>query len=144
MGADTMTIVCPVAFKQVAPKPNAQSLSSNLHFSFDMQFNLVAATLAVLATVASAIPNPPAQSCSTGPIQCCNSVQRAGAPSVATLLGLLGIVVQNANVPIGLTCTPITVIGAGGNSCTAQTVCCQNNSFNGVVAIGCTPINVNL
>ncbi|KAG7088861.1 hypothetical protein E1B28_012815 [Marasmius oreades] len=26
----------------------------------------------------------------------------------------------------------------------AQTVCCEDNTFNGVIALGCTPINLNL
>ncbi|RXW22352.1 hypothetical protein EST38_g3478 [Candolleomyces aberdarensis] len=107
-----------------------------------MQFK-VAAILATLAAVASATPTRRAE-CSTGPIQCCNSVQPAGAPDAAKLLGLLGVVVQDVNIPIGLTCSPISVIGLPGNSCNAQTVCCENNSFNGVVAIGCTPININV
>ncbi|ESK81797.1 hydrophobin [Moniliophthora roreri MCA 2997] len=55
-----------------------------------------------------------------------------------------GVVVQDLNIPIGVQCNPISVIGVGGNSCTQQPVCCDNNNFNGVVAIGCTPINVNL
>ncbi|KAJ3512144.1 hypothetical protein NLJ89_g3695 [Agrocybe chaxingu] len=63
---------------------------------------------------------------------------------VTLLLGLLGLVVQPINAIVGLTCNPISVIGIGGNSCTAQPVCCQNNSFNGLIAIGCTPVNLNL
>ncbi|KAI0075015.1 fungal hydrophobin, partial [Panus rudis PR-1116 ss-1] len=83
--------------------------------------------------------------CSTGPVQCCNSVQHAGAPAAAGLLGLLGVVVQDLNVPIGLTCSPISVIGGGsGGNCNAQTVCCENNNFSGLIAIGCTPINLQL
>ncbi|KAF6756238.1 hydrophobin-251 [Ephemerocybe angulata] len=101
-----------------------------------MQFKQTA-TLVALATLAAA-------QCNTGPVQCCNSVQRADEPSVAKLLGLLGIVVQDVTIPIGVTCSPISVIGVPGNSCNAQPVCCTNNSFNGVVAIGCTPININL
>ncbi|KAJ3502602.1 hypothetical protein NMY22_g18530 [Coprinellus aureogranulatus] len=70
---------------------------------------------------------------------------QANADPVASLLGLLGVVLDVApNVPVGVTCTPISVIGVGGNSCNAQTVCCENNSFNGLVAVGCTPVNVNL
>ncbi|KAK7027330.1 hypothetical protein VNI00_015293 [Paramarasmius palmivorus] len=85
-----------------------------------------------------------ADQCNTGPVQCCNSLQSANEPSVAGLLGLLGIAVQSVTGQVGVTCNPISVIGIGSNSCSAQTVCCENNSFNGVVALGCTPININL
>ncbi|KAK7037505.1 hypothetical protein VNI00_010997 [Paramarasmius palmivorus] len=102
-------------------------------------------TVAALASLAVATPTGiPASQCNTGSIQCCNSVQNAGDKSVAGILALLGVVVQDVNALVGVTCTPITVIGAGGNSCSAQPVCCTNNSFNGVVALGCTPINLNL
>ncbi|KAK0447417.1 hydrophobin-251 [Desarmillaria tabescens] len=97
-----------------------------------------------LLASASAIPRG-GDSCTTGEVQCCDSVQNSGSSSVvSTLLGLLGVVVGGVGVDVGLTCSPISVIGVGGNSCSAQTVCCENNSFNGVIAIGCTPINVGL
>ncbi|KAK7460567.1 hypothetical protein VKT23_009288 [Stygiomarasmius scandens] len=88
--------------------------------------------------------NGSAGQCNTGPIQCCNSVQSASSNAASTLLGLLGIVVQDLNVLVGLDCNPIGVIGIGGNSCTAQPVCCENNNFNGIVSLGCTPVNLNL
>ncbi|THU90097.1 fungal hydrophobin, partial [Dendrothele bispora CBS 962.96] len=83
----------------------------------------------------------PASQCNTGSIQCCNS---ASSPAATELCGLLGIVVQDPNLLVGLTCNPISIIGIGGNSCNAQPVCCENNDFNGVVAIGCVPVNINL
>ncbi|KAL0948205.1 hypothetical protein HGRIS_010812 [Hohenbuehelia grisea] len=86
----------------------------------------------------------PASQCNTGQLQCCNSVQKASSGPVGLLLGLLGVVLSDLTVLVGVTCTPINVIGAGGNSCTAQPVCCTNNTFNGIIAIGCTPINLNL
>jgi len=113
-----------------------------------MQFKLSFVSTVALATLAAATPvrrgGEPASSCSTGPVQCCDSVQSAGSPAASTLLGLLGIVVQGADVPIGITCSPISVIGVGGDSCSAQAVCCDNNSFNGVVAIGCVPVDLSL
>ncbi|EJC98287.1 hydrophobin-315, partial [Fomitiporia mediterranea MF3/22] len=86
----------------------------------------------------------PASQCNTGPIQCCNSVTSPDDPAASTLLGLLGVVVQGVDVLVGITCSPISVIGVGGNSCNAQPVCCENNSFNGLIAIGCVPVNINL
>ncbi|KAK7054477.1 hypothetical protein VNI00_003675 [Paramarasmius palmivorus] len=102
-------------------------------------------TVAALASLAVATPTgTPASQCNTGDIQCCNNVQKAGSAGIAGILALLGVVVQDVNALVGVTCSPITVIGAGGNSCSAQPVCCTNNSFNGVIALGCTPINLNL
>ncbi|KAF5325853.1 hypothetical protein D9611_000538 [Ephemerocybe angulata] len=112
-----------------------------------MQFILI--TALALASVAVAIPTGgpttptpiPASQC-TGPIQCCNSVQSAGAPAVATILGL-GINV-GLNVMVGLTCSPLSIFGIGENSCTGEIVCCTNNSFGGLIAIGCTVVDINL
>ncbi|KAF8875223.1 fungal hydrophobin [Infundibulicybe gibba] len=105
-------------------------------------------TVSALAILATAMPNNPQRprpQCNTGDIQCCNSVQAvSGSSAVSGLLGLLGIVVQDVTALVGVTCSPITAIGIAGNQCSAQPVCCTNNSFNGLVAIGCTPINVNL
>ncbi|ESK83732.1 hydrophobin [Moniliophthora roreri MCA 2997] len=90
------------------------------------------------------LPGPSLPLCTTGPIQCCDSVQSASSNPVAVILGLLGIVLQDLNIDVGLTCSPITIIGGGSNSCSANPVCCENNSFNGIVALGCVPVNINL
>ncbi|KAF4614951.1 hypothetical protein D9613_003327 [Agrocybe pediades] len=112
-----------------------------------MQFKL--ATALAFVTLAAATVTPvrrtePASQCNTGDLQCCSSVQSASSPSVAGLLGLLGVPLGSVTGLVGLTCSPITAIGIAGNSCSAQPVCCSNNTFNGVVALGCTPVNLNL
>ena len=56
-------------------------------------------------------------------------MRQASSPGISTLLGLLGIVLQDLDVLVGLDCSPITVIGVGtGNSCSATAVCCENNN----------------
>ncbi|KAI3609084.1 hydrophobin [Moniliophthora roreri] len=89
-----------------------------------MQFKLF--SLAALATLAAATPTrrggQPASSCSTGPIECCNTVTNAGDPAAAGILSLIGVVVQDLNVVVGLTCSPVTVIGAGGSGWLVFTV----------------------
>ncbi|KAI0648543.1 hydrophobin-251 [Trametes meyenii] len=104
---------------------------------------IVALTVAILPLFAVATPLTSRSSCSTGPIQCCDSTEKAGSAAGSAILGLLGIVVQDPNVLVGLTCSPITVIGVGsGGSCSAQTVCCEDNSHGGLVSIGCVPVSL--
>ncbi|EEB97363.1 hypothetical protein MPER_03332 [Moniliophthora perniciosa FA553] len=111
-----------------------------------MQYKLI--SLAALATLAAATPtrrtDKPASECSTGPVQCCNTITNAGDPTAAGVLALIGVVVQDLNVPVGLTCTPVTVIGAGGSGCSASPVCCEDNSNGGLISIGCVPVDLNL
>ncbi|PFH48943.1 hypothetical protein AMATHDRAFT_148816 [Amanita thiersii Skay4041] len=81
---------------------------------------------------------PDEGNCNTGPVQCCNSVTTTANPVARTIAGIVGATL-GLDVPVGLGCSPLSVIGVGGNSCNAQTVCCENNNFNGLIAIGCTP-----
>ncbi|TFK67139.1 hydrophobin [Pluteus cervinus] len=83
----------------------------------------------------SNIPPPPPQFCLTGPIQCCQSAGTpASSPTIGVLAGLLGISVGNT-VLCGLTCSPL----AAGAHCATNSLCCKNNSFNGIIAVDCTP-----
>ncbi|KAK7472099.1 hypothetical protein VKT23_000218 [Stygiomarasmius scandens] len=100
-------------------------------------------TKTVTETAPATTVTEPASQCNTGPVQCCNSVQNAGSPGASSLLSSLGVLVQDPNVPIGINCSPISAVGIGENSCNAQPVCCDDNNFNGLVAIGCVIVNVN-
>ncbi|KAL0579907.1 hypothetical protein V5O48_002078 [Marasmius crinis-equi] len=84
----------------------------------------------------------PGGSCNTGPVQCCQSTGHATDGPIAAILGLLGIVVQDLNVLIGLTCSPVTVIGGANGGCSAKPVCCSDNSHGGLISIGCVPISL--
>ncbi|KAL5523251.1 hypothetical protein ACEPAF_1518 [Sanghuangporus sanghuang] len=87
----------------------------------------------------------PASQCNTGPIQCCNSVQPATSPECMALLGLLGIALQDVNdLMMGVTCRPLSNMGSGGSGCEANPVCCENNNFNGMISIGCVPVNIEM
>ncbi|KAI0824291.1 fungal hydrophobin [Trametes gibbosa] len=102
-------------------------------------------TLAILAVVTSATPNdaPPADTCTTGSLQCCESVESADSAAVAPILAALSVVLQDLNVPVGLTCSAVTAVGVGGSDeCSANTVCCENNSFGGLISIGCLPVEL--
>ncbi|EAU87426.1 CoH2 [Coprinopsis cinerea okayama7 len=110
-----------------------------------MQFKFL--TTVALATLAVAVPTdpPPTNQCNApNNLECCNSVQApTNSGLIGTLLGLLNISVGDITGLVGLTCNPISLIG-GGNSCNAQTVCCQNNHFGGLISIGCTPIIIDV
>ncbi|KLO20323.1 fungal hydrophobin [Schizopora paradoxa] len=83
--------------------------------------------------------------CDTGSLRCCSQVttpeaygQTAGLGSVIT--ELLGSI----SGTIGVSCDSVNVIGASGNSCSAQPACCTGDTFNGLVTLGCSPVNVNV
>ncbi|TFK46051.1 fungal hydrophobin [Heliocybe sulcata] len=102
----------------------------------------VAGALAILAA-ATPTGTEPAGQCTTGDLQCCNSVSTASDPAVVTLLGSLGIPIQGITGLVGLTCSPIDVIGVGsGGSCTESPVCCTDNSHGGLISIGCVPVTL--
>lgn len=108
------------------------------------KFAVAISTLAVLATAAPASQIQASQ-CNTGPVQCCNSVQSAKSDattavvsSAGLLTGAITAALQGVTAQVGLHCLDIV-----GSSCgKAQPVCCQNNQFNGLVNIGCTPISL--
>ncbi|KAF8812945.1 fungal hydrophobin [Phlegmacium glaucopus] len=88
-------------------------------------------------------PTIGASKCETGQLHCCKSAQLPTAPAASTALGPLGVSAGHISGLVGLTCTAIPVSG-GDKSCSAQPVCCTDNSFGGVVALGCNPVNLSL
>ncbi|KAH7927952.1 fungal hydrophobin [Leucogyrophana mollusca] len=101
----------------------------------------VTKTVTVTATAPATTVTEPATQCNTGPVQCCDSVESA----MTTLLGLLGIVLTDLDILVGLTCSPISAVGIGsGATCNAEPVCCENNNFSGLISLGCSPVNLNL
>ncbi|KAI0737147.1 fungal hydrophobin-domain-containing protein [Daedaleopsis nitida] len=97
--------------------------------------------VSAVALLAAATPALGAD-CATGPIQCCQSVEPASSEAVAPILKSIGVVVQDVNALVGLTCSAVSVVGVGsGGACDAQTVCCENNSFGGLISIGCLPVS---
>ncbi|KAJ6463084.1 hydrophobin 2 [Mycena vulgaris] len=91
----------------------------------------------VLAYPLGAVEREPVSQCNTGDAQCCQEVVSADNAKASELLHLLGIAVVGKTA-VGLTCTPITVIGVSG--CHASPVCCKNNTFNGIVALNGKPL----
>ncbi|KAF8063153.1 hydrophobin 2 [Lyophyllum atratum] len=123
---------------------------SSRMFSFVafLAFTSLAAATKPTTTVTTT-PQPtgtqPASQCGTENLHCCDTIQYSDSSAIAPLLHTLNIVIEGVATPIGITCTPINVLGIGSDGpCAGQPVCCQNNDFHGVVAIACVPINIHL
>ncbi|KAI0713753.1 fungal hydrophobin-domain-containing protein [Earliella scabrosa] len=123
-----------------ASAPHDEPASSFSHLPSTMFSRLAVFSALAFAAGALAVPAP-SGSCNTGPVQCCNSLEEADSAAGSAILSLIGIAVQDVTAKVGLGCSPISVIGAGtGSACSAQPVCCQNNSVGGLISIGCVPI----
>ncbi|EIW85899.1 fungal hydrophobin [Coniophora puteana RWD-64-598 SS2] len=101
-------------------------------------------TTTVTVTAPASTSTEPASSCDTGSLQCCDTVTSAKSESASAILGLLGVVLSNLDVLVGLTCSPISVLSSGSSGCTADPVCCENNNFSGLISLGCVPVNLSL
>ncbi|KAJ7501586.1 hydrophobin 2 [Mycena galericulata] len=93
----------------------------------------------VLITLAAAAPwtTPPVTPPTSN--QCCSSVQSSSSTAASTVAALLGLDLTGLNVPVGLSCSPITVVG---NNCGGTSVTCDapETQWSGLIAINCIPI----
>ncbi|CCA74797.1 related to hydrophobin-Laccaria bicolor [Serendipita indica DSM 11827] len=87
-------------------------------------------------------PPPPSGGCNVGTAQCCQTTYSSGDQIASTLGGLLGIAIPVDNLFVGVQCSPIVNILGGSDTCNTQAVCCNNNNFNGLINIGCSPISL--
>ncbi|KAJ7642410.1 POH2 hydrophobin [Mycena polygramma] len=73
--------------------------------------------------------------------QCCDSVQSSNSGAVMAVATLLGLDLTGLDVPVGLSCSPLTVVG---DNCGGTTVTCDapDGSWDGLIAINCIPITV--
>ncbi|PBK84057.1 Sc3 protein [Armillaria gallica] len=106
--------------------------------------------LPLLATAIHVLPRGGGEgvACATGTVQCCDDTQsptELTAP-VSTLLGTLGVVIGQLTGNVGVSCVPITVIGVGGTQCSSsnEVDCCSDNNYNGLVSLGCSPLDIGL
>ncbi|KAJ7914077.1 hydrophobin 2 [Mycena leptocephala] len=95
----------------------------------------------VLITLAAAMPAPNDTPPVTPPDspQCCSSVASSSSSSASAVAALLGLDLSGLDVPVGLSCTPITV---AGDNCGSTTVTCDtpDPAWGGLIAINCIPI----
>ncbi|KAJ7842343.1 fungal hydrophobin [Mycena olivaceomarginata] len=99
--------------------------------------------VSVLITLAAAMPNgtpPPPVTPPTSP-QCCASTVPASSSAASAVAALVGLDLTGLLVDVGLSCSPITVIG---NNCGGTTVTCDapEKEWGGLIAINCIPITL--
>ncbi|KAJ7795509.1 fungal hydrophobin [Mycena olivaceomarginata] len=102
---------------------------------------LSVAVASVLITLAAATPTgtPPPPVTTPNSPQCCASVVPSTSSAASAVAALIGLDLSGLDVPVGLSCSPITV---GGNNCGSTTVTCDapQNEWGGLIAINCLPI----
>ncbi|KAJ7840125.1 hypothetical protein B0H13DRAFT_2366390 [Mycena leptocephala] len=84
--------------------------------------------------------SPPPVTPPTSP-QCCASVVPASSAAASAVAALVGLDLTGVLVDVGLSCSPITVIG---NNCGSTTVTCDapEKEWGGLIAINCIPITL--
>ncbi|KIK66454.1 hypothetical protein GYMLUDRAFT_239401 [Collybiopsis luxurians FD-317 M1] len=83
---------------------------------------------AAFATLASAGPGGqciPSSSCSTGPVQCCDTLTTGTSAAATTVLASIPATLTNPNVNVGLNCNFVV----SGGTCDGQALCCADNSL---------------
>ncbi|KAH9896893.1 fungal hydrophobin-domain-containing protein [Cubamyces lactineus] len=100
------------------------------------------ALVAATAAGASAIPRNDGSSCNTGSIQCCDSTVSSQDNSATLLASLLGLDIGGLTGLVGIQCSPIANIGLAATSCHQEPVCCENNSYGGLISLGCAPVSL--
>ncbi|KAF7334680.1 Hydrophobin 2 [Mycena venus] len=97
----------------------------------------------VLITLAAAMPNgtPPPPVTPPTSNQCCASVVPASNNAASLVAAVLGLDLSGILVDVGLSCSPITVLG---NNCGGTTVTCDapEKEWGGLIAINCIPITL--
>ncbi|KAJ7355259.1 fungal hydrophobin [Mycena albidolilacea] len=98
----------------------------------------VACIVLSLAAATPTTPLPPPITAPTSP-QCCASVVPSTSAAASAVAALVGIDLTGLNVPVGLSCSPITV---AGNNCGNTAVTCDEPEveWGGLIAINCIPI----
>ncbi|KAJ7663303.1 hypothetical protein DFH06DRAFT_1189943 [Mycena polygramma] len=83
------------------------------------------------------VPPPPVTP-PTSP-QCCSSVVPPTSSAASAVAAAIGLDLSGIDVPVGLSCTPITVVG---DNCGGTSVTCDapEAEWAGLIAINCIPI----
>ncbi|THG98444.1 hypothetical protein EW026_g3748 [Hermanssonia centrifuga] len=102
---------------------------------------IAAFTALVLPLLAVATPAPVVRNDEPTTACCASTIPASSADGVA-ILKAIGVDLSDLNVLLGLTCSPISVVGVGsGSACNSSPVSCSDGVVGGI-GIGCVPINL--
>ncbi|KAI0631629.1 hypothetical protein C8Q77DRAFT_1127958 [Trametes polyzona] len=60
---------------------------------------------------------------------------------MSSIISSLGLDSESFSGLAGTSCSPIDVLAlGGGESCDQTPICCNNNTYQGLINIGCVPI----
>ncbi|KAL2835285.1 hypothetical protein BDW59DRAFT_6021 [Aspergillus cavernicola] len=100
--------------------------------------------LTILALASSVLSQIPVAHC-PGPVQCCGRHGSAEDPTILSMAQVLGVDIRGTpGTMIALNCNPITVTGQALSSCGETPVCCRENLLNGLINVGCVPVELNV
>ncbi|TFK18108.1 hypothetical protein FA15DRAFT_628293 [Coprinopsis marcescibilis] len=106
---------------------------------------LVLLMLALLNVVA-AHDSIPASKCGARNMKCCNLISASNDSVLGPVLNTLGVVVGDVAKLVGISCTPLDLLGlTQSKECQGHPLCCEGQDFSGVlgiVSVGCTPIRI--
>nr|GAT49607.1 hydrophobin [Mycena chlorophos] len=120
-----------------ASYPAPQLPTQTAMFSKLLTVFAVATAAAAWATTTTA---PPPVTTPSSP-QCCDSVVSSTSEAASLVAALVGLDLTGLDIPVGLSCSPITVIG---NNCGGTTVTCDapDAEWDNLIAINCIPITL--
>lgn len=83
----------------------------------------------ILALPLVAAGGDPASQCDTGALKCTSSCRSRAIPRSLGSWAFWESWYRVLTFALPVGCSPLSVIGIGGNSCSAQPVCCTGNDF---------------
>ncbi|OCH87740.1 hypothetical protein OBBRIDRAFT_795903 [Obba rivulosa] len=136
-------------YSLVEHSPAVRRLTHSFGFSKFTTFAAMFRSLSVAIVLVSsvwAIALPQESQCDTSSINCCDNVSTpANSSDVRTVMKALRLDWVSDDTPVGTGCSSGGIVSVGGGTtCQSIPVCCEGNSFDGLIGIGCLVIPITI